>query len=70
MIGATRIAVNDVVLPKGGGDDGKSPIFVSKGTVVIMYYHALHTRVDLWGPDADEFRPDRWREEISPWVCF
>ena len=66
--GASRVATNDVVLPKGGGADGKAPILVNKGTVVIMYYHALHTRTDLWGSDADEFRPERWQDEITPWV--
>ena len=68
VFGNSRIAVNDVILPRGGGDDGKYPVFVSKGTLVAMHFHALHKRIDLWGPDANAFRPERWRDEIAPWV--
>ena len=60
--------MSDVVLPKGGGNDGKSPIFVRKGTSVHLHFNGLHKRKDLWGPDVDEFRPERWRDEITPWV--
>ena len=36
----------------------------------MVAYHvtALHRREDLWGPDADEYRPERWTDEIFSWV--
>lgn len=66
--GTSRVALQDVVLPEGGGADGKSPVLVSKGTLVILAFHALHKRQDLWGPDAEEFRPERWEVEKASWV--
>lgn len=68
VIGTSRVAINDVILPRGGGDDGTSPVYVSKGTIVMIHFHVLHKRKDFWGPDADEFRPERWQDEIAPWV--
>lgn len=29
---------------------------------------AMHRRKDLWGEDADDFRPERWRNDKSSWV--
>ncbi|KAG5933405.1 hypothetical protein E4U53_001007 [Claviceps sorghi] len=55
-----REAFKDTVLPVGGGPDGKSPVFVHKGTRVFYSIYAMHRRTDLYGPDADEFRPERW----------
>lgn len=55
-----RQAFKDTVLPLGGGPDGKSPVFVPKGTRVFYSPYAMHRRSDLYGPDADEFRPERW----------
>lgn len=55
----------DTVLPRGGGPEGKSPIFVPKGAVVIYSTYAQHRRKDLFGPDAHEFRPERW-ESLRP----
>ncbi|KAI1476540.1 cytochrome P450 52E1 [Daldinia eschscholtzii] len=55
-----RDAVRDTILPTGGGPDGKSPIFVAKGTLVRYVPWALHRRKDIYGDDADEFRPERW----------
>jgi len=54
--------VRDTVLPVGGGDDGLSPIFVPKGGRVQYSVYAMHRRTDLYGPDALEFRPERWGE--------
>jgi cytochrome P450 len=48
------------VLPLGGGKDGKSPVFVAKGTRVAYNVYAMHRRADFYGEDADEFRPERW----------
>ncbi|KAK8257876.1 cytochrome P450 [Phyllosticta capitalensis] len=56
----TRLATTDTVLPVGGGPNGTSPIFVRRGTAVVYSTYTLHRRRDVWGPDADEFRPERW----------
>ncbi|OTB04914.1 hypothetical protein M426DRAFT_320486 [Hypoxylon sp. CI-4A] len=56
----SREAVRDTVLPTGGGPDGKSPVFVTKGTMLRYLPWSLHRREDIYGPDADEFRPERW----------
>lgn len=57
-----RVSVCDTVLPRGGGPDGENPIFVPQGTQILLPIYALARRKDLWGPDADEFRPERWVE--------
>lgn len=57
-----REALNDTILPVGGGEDCLSPIFVAKGTLIGYNVFALHRRKDIYGPDADEFRPERWED--------
>ncbi|KAK3695480.1 cytochrome P450 [Podospora appendiculata] len=56
----SREASKEVVLPVGGGPDGKQPILVAKGTSVRYSTWHLQRRKDTYGPDADEFRPERW----------
>ncbi|KAK8090594.1 hypothetical protein PG994_000099 [Apiospora phragmitis] len=58
----SRCAKRDTTLPTGGGPDGTQPIFVPAGTEVNFSTHVLHRRRDLWGPDADEFVPERWEK--------
>ena len=55
-----RFANRDTILPLGGGPDGASPIFIPKGGVVAYHTYNLHRRTDIYGPDALEFRPERW----------
>ena len=55
-----RIAQVDTMLPLGGGEDGKSPIFVKKGQIATWSLYAMHRRRDFYGEDAEEFRPERW----------
>ncbi|KAL8726269.1 MAG: hypothetical protein Q9166_006815 [cf. Caloplaca sp. 2 TL-2023] len=59
----SRQAVTDTILPVGGGEDGKSPVFVPYGAVVSYNIYAMHRRKDLYGEDADEFKPERWLDE-------
>lgn len=65
-IGTTRrIALRDAIFPTGGGPDGSAPIFVRKGDAVTTSFYALHRRKDIFGDDADKFRPERW-EGLRP----
>ncbi|BDD63877.1 hypothetical protein MAP00_008734 [Monascus purpureus] len=60
-----RVATKDTSLPAGGGEDEKSPIYVRKGTQVAYSVYAMHRRPDLWGEDANTFRPERWEENAK-----
>lgn len=60
-----RAAVHDTTLPVGGGPDGKSPVFVKKGQSVNYTVYVMHRRKDLYGEDAEEFKPERW-ETLRP----
>lgn len=48
------------MLPTGGGPDGNSPILVRKGEVVVFSQYVNSRRKNIYGPDADDFRPERW----------
>ena len=58
-----RVAAEDTFLPRGGGADGTAPVFVRKGQMVLFGIYAMHRRRDLYGDDADEFRPERWLDD-------
>jgi cytochrome P450 len=62
-----RYANKDTTIPRGGGKDGKSKIFIKKGSTVEYSVHVMHRRQDLWGPDADDFRPERWEGRKAGW---
>ena len=55
-----RYANKDTTLPTGGGPDGKSKIFVPKGSACEYSVHVMHHRKDIWGDNAEEFNPERW----------
>ena len=55
-----RVALCDTILPKGGGLNGESPIHVRKGTMFDTAFYVLHRQQDIWGADAEMFKPDRW----------
>ncbi|KAE8151466.1 cytochrome P450 [Aspergillus avenaceus] len=62
-----RCATKDTTLPRGGGPDGLSPIFLPKGQSVIFLPHVLHRRADIWGADTAHFNPDRWDAHKHGW---
>lgn len=62
-----RICLKDTVLPRGGGKDGSAPLFVPKGRNIDMDLYTLQRDKSIWGDDADEFRPDRWRPGRPLW---
>ncbi|KAF2419579.1 cytochrome P450 [Tothia fuscella] len=49
----------DTVLP------GPKSLFVQKGQRVALSIHAMHRRKDIFGEDADLFKPERW-ETLRP----
>ena len=55
-----RVSNKDTTLPYGGGPDGTAPVFVEKGKSIVYSVYSTHRRLDLWGPDAEEFKPERW----------
>ncbi|MCJ1292478.1 hypothetical protein MMC34_004029 [Xylographa carneopallida] len=63
----SRRAVRDTTLPRGGGPDGMSKIFVRKDEQVDYSVHVMHHRRDLWGEDVEEFRPERWVGRKPGW---
>jgi cytochrome P450 len=68
-----REAVEDTVLPTGGGPHGDMPIPVRKGEVVVMSQYINSRRKNIYGPDAGEFRPERWENgemENIGWAYF
>ena len=58
----SREALVDTVLPRGGGDDESAPVLVPKGAYVAWHMYSMQRRGDLFGEDADKFRPERWLE--------
>lgn len=63
----SRAATKDTSIPTGGGPDGTAPMFVAKGEQVTYSVLVMHRRKDLWGPDADQFNPDRWSIRKAGW---
>ncbi|KAG8715315.1 hypothetical protein FRC09_016709 [Ceratobasidium sp. 395] len=53
-----RTAVRSTVFKAGGQN-----VYVPKGAQVPISILHMHRRKDLWGPDADEFDPERWLDE-------
>ncbi|KAI2618233.1 putative N-alkane-inducible cytochrome P450 [Hypoxylon sp. NC1633] len=58
-----RYARRDTVLPRGGGPDKRSPVFVAKGSPVFYCVYAMHRLPQYWGDDAEVFRPERWLDD-------
>lgn len=57
-----KIAACDTFLPRGGGPNGDMPLFVAQGTVFTSTWWAMHRDQDVFGPDADDFKPERWQD--------
>ncbi|KAK6197594.1 cytochrome P450 52A13 (DH-ALK2), partial [Scheffersomyces amazonensis] len=57
-----RVATRDTVLPRGGGQDNNSPLFVGKGSTVAYSAYVTHRLEEYYGKDSLVFRPERWLE--------
>lgn len=49
------------VVPAGAGITIRGHLF-PQGTVLSVPAYTIHHSTDIWGPDADEFRPERWEK--------
>ncbi|KAL8899641.1 MAG: hypothetical protein Q9207_006090 [Kuettlingeria erythrocarpa] len=58
----SRTATANTTLPRGGGADEDAPIFIRDGQQVNYHVYSLHRLTETFGPDADEFRPERWED--------
>ncbi|KAK4042728.1 cytochrome P450 [Parachaetomium inaequale] len=70
-----RTAIRTTLLPTGGGPDGTSPIMVRKGETVVFSPYVNARRKNIFGPDAGEFRPERWEtgeldRTVGSWGFF
>ncbi|ORY18743.1 cytochrome P450 [Clohesyomyces aquaticus] len=63
--GISREALHDTVLPRGGGLDQSSPVFVPKGAFVQCFCYSMHRIPSIYGEDAEIFNPDRWLDNKS-----
>lgn len=55
-----REARSDAVLPVGGGPDGRDPVSVSKGQIIVYSVAGLQRNKAKVGADADVWDPSRW----------
>ncbi|KAG6103332.1 hypothetical protein E4U31_002902 [Claviceps sp. LM219 group G6] len=63
----SRTAIRDTVIPRGGGPDGMSPVLVPKGRRIMLDMYAKFHDPQVWGEDADVFRPSRFEGRRLAW---
>ena len=56
-----RDALQDTVLPAGGGMNGERPIYAAEGSRIVADFYSLHRNELIFGPEPDKFNPDRWQ---------
>jgi cytochrome P450 len=62
-----QTAFKDNMLPKGGGPNGDTPVFVEKGDQVAIIVRGCNYNKQIWGEDSYEFKLNRWNQRRSPW---
>ncbi|KAI9743439.1 MAG: hypothetical protein M1835_002900, partial [Candelina submexicana] len=63
----SRTALKNTTIPRGGGPDGMSPIFIPKNREVSYSVWSMHRNTATYGADAEEFRPERWESLRTGW---
>ncbi|KAL4755728.1 cytochrome P450 [Aspergillus foveolatus] len=56
-----REAKQTTILPTGGGPNADRPMLVRKGELVVFSQYVNSRKKNIYGADADEFRPERWK---------
>lgn len=57
-----RFATKTTLFPRGGGPHGQAPVLIRQGTGITYSPYLMHRRTDLYGEDANLFRPERWED--------
>ncbi|PKY01585.1 n-alkane-inducible cytochrome P450 [Aspergillus campestris IBT 28561] len=55
-----REAIRTTILPTGGGPNADKPMLIRKGELVVFSQYVNSRKKNIYGLDADEFRPERW----------
>ena len=63
----SRRSVKATTLPRGGGPNGDRPVYIKANTEVQYSVGVMHRRKDLWGEDADDFKPERFQGKRPGW---
>ncbi|KAL8769469.1 MAG: hypothetical protein Q9209_004530 [Squamulea sp. 1 TL-2023] len=58
-----RTATRTTILPRGGGPDGSAPVLVRRGELVVFSQYVNSRRKNIYGLDANDFRPERWEKD-------
>jgi cytochrome P450 len=58
----TRISLHTPIIGRDGSEI--TEIAVPKGTTTVVAILAANVNPDLWGPDAAEWKPERWLGEL------
>ncbi|KAI5970777.1 hypothetical protein CANMA_000196 [Candida margitis] len=56
----SKTASVDTTLPRGGGNDEKSPIYVRKNTRILYSLWVSNRNEEYFGKETDKFIPERW----------
>lgn len=56
-----REVAKDTTIPEGGGPDGLAPVLCPKGSVIVIVLFCIHRLTQFFGPNAEQFDPERWQ---------
>ena len=60
---AIRDAREGAILPPSDPTYNSPPMYIPPGMPILLAYYLKQRNTALWGPDAEEFKPERWLDE-------
>ena len=60
---AIRDAREGAILPRSDTTYNSPPMYIPPGMPILLAYYLKQRNTALWGPDAEEFKPERWLDE-------
>ena len=65
VVAMTRMVEKDTRLGGGMEEEGEDMVVIPAGTEIVLPVLMWHHDAEYWGPDADEFRPDRFEGGVG-----